>query len=134
MKTLRALLIAGVALLTACGSSDKTKTSDLSGTWTFTGHSMAFNYSYSGSAVIEVNNQAVNGMMTLTGSPCGTIETLQGSAVNSNVSVQEFTPTDGILATLVGVVNKDGSLSGNYTSPMVGCTNGDFGTWTAKKN
>ena len=134
MKPLRSLLIAALALLIACGSSDKTKTNDLTGTWAFTAHSMQFNYQYSGSAIIQVNNQAVNGTMTLTGSPCGTTETLQGSVVNNKVTLEEFTPTDGILATLVGNVGKDGSLSGSYTSPIIGCANGDFGTWTATKH
>jgi hypothetical protein len=71
--------------------------------------------------------------MTLTGSPCATATTLQGSVTNTNVTLQEETPeTFTNIATLSGTI-KQNSLSGDFSSPLVGCTSGDFGTWTATK-
>jgi hypothetical protein len=126
---LGAVLLAG--LFTACGNGNTTKASNLTGTWAFTAQSMPFNYTFTGSAIIQQTNQALMGTMTLVGSPCGTVETLQGSFVNNEVTLQEF--SGSTLATLIGNFNKDGSISGKYTSPLVGCTNGDFGTWKATK-
>ena len=130
MKPVQAVLFAAIVLFAACGSSSKP---NLTGTWTFSAQSAAFNYSFSGSATIQQDNQSLVGTMTLTGSPCATTASLQGSLTNSNVTLQEIAPeTFNVLATLTGSVNH-GSLSGNYSSPSVGCTNGDFGTWTATK-
>ena len=130
MKPVRAVLLAAIALLTSCGSNSKP---DLTGTWTFSAQSKAFNYSVSGSAAIQQTNQSVTGKMTLKGSPCATSATLQGSVSNNSVTVAETDPqTFSNLATLIGTINGD-SLSGTYSSPLIGCTNGDFGTWTATK-
>jgi hypothetical protein len=116
-----AVLLAG--LFTACGNSNTTKASNLTGTWTFAAQSMPFNLALTGSATIQQTNQALMGAMTLIELPCGTIETLQGSFVNNEVTLQLFSGSTLII--LTGNFNKDGSLSGKYT------TNGDFGTWKA---
>ena len=131
MELLRVVIFAVITFSMSCGSNSKP---NLTGNWTFSAHSAAFNLTYSGSAIIQENNDSLTGTMTLTGSPCATATNLQGSVTNNNITLQEWTPeTFTTIATLTGTISQS-SLSGNFYSPYAGCPNGDFGTWTATKH
>ena len=135
MKLFSVVLIAGLILFTACGNSTQQPTpNQLTGNWNFTAKSSPYSYSYSGKATIQEVNNSVNGTMILEGSPCGTTMSLIGVVVGNNLTLSELSvPNDEAVSSLAGVIEKDGSISGTYTSPDSGCTNGDFGTWTATK-
>jgi hypothetical protein len=129
-------IILGIILicsLMACGSGSNSNSNPLSGTWQFTGHSEASGSTFTGTAAIQQNGNSLGGTITLDGSPCGTSATISGSVSGTAVTIDE--DLNGQQVNLSGMLNaQNTSMSGNYTAPSGGCTNGDYGTWSATKS
>jgi hypothetical protein len=127
--------ILGVTLLCVClaGCGSGTSSSgSLSGNWQFTAHSSASGETFTGSAPIQQSGSSITGTVTLSGSPCATSATLSGSISGTTVTFQLELGDQPVNFT--GTANSNlTSMSGNYTAPSGGCTNGDYGTWSATK-
>jgi len=131
--------ILGIMLLCACiarcGSSSSSGSSpnmNVSGDWQFTGHSTLFDLTDTGSAVLQQSGNSVTGTVTLSGTPCATSATVSGSLSGTAFTFQLEEGNQAVNFT--GTVNSaSNSASGNYTAPSGGCTNGDYGTWSATK-
>jgi hypothetical protein len=122
--------------LMGCGSSSSNSGSsqnlNLSGDWQITGHSTLFDFTDTGSAVLQQSGSSVTGTVTLSGTPCASTATVSGSVSGTALTFQVMEGTQPVNFT--GTVNAAGtSMSGNYTAPSGGCTNGDYGTWSASK-
>jgi len=134
---LRVLLLCGC--LAGCSSSAP----NLTGNWHFTLKSSANGNTYTGTGSISqgalVGSQGsgeervVTGTMNFANNPCATAAPLSGTISGSNVIL---TATEGgQLLSLTGTVNAAfTAMSGNYAAPDGGCTDGDFGSWSASKS
>jgi len=132
MKNILGLIL--LCSLVGCGSSSTNSSSplNLSGDWQITGHSTLFDFADTGSATIQQSGSSVTGTVTLSGTPCASTATLSGSISGTAVTVQIEEGDQPVNFT--GTANAAGtSMSGNYTAPSGGCTNGDYGTWSATK-
>jgi hypothetical protein len=133
VKTILGLIL--VCGLAGCGSSSNNNSgalTNLSGDWQITGHSTLFDFTATGSAVLQQSGTSVTGTATLTGTPCATTATLSGSVSGRALTFQIEEGAQPVNFT--GTVNSAGtSTSGYYTAPSGGCTNGDYGTWSATK-
>jgi hypothetical protein len=134
--------VAGVLLLcgclAGCGSAP-----NLTGNWHFTLKSVANGNTYTGAGSISqgalVSSQGsgqervVTGTMNFANNPCATVAPLSGTINGSNVIL---TATEsGELVSLTGSVNAEfTAMSGDYATPVGGCTVGDFGSWSASKS
>ena len=127
------LMLALLGSLIGCGSGNNSSSGGpLTGQWQITAHSQAFSETSTGNGSIQQNGNSITGNLTLSGSPCATSASLSGSISGLNVTLN--INEGGQQVTLTGVVNSAySSISGNYTAPSGGCTNGDFGTWSASK-
>jgi hypothetical protein len=126
------ILICG--LIGCGGSSNNSSTAviNLSGDWQITGHSTLFDFTDTGSATLQQSGSSVAGTVTLSGTPCATSGTVSGSISGTTLTFQIEEGTQPVNFT--GTVNSAGtSASGSYTAPSGGCTNGDYGTWSATK-
>jgi len=130
-----ALCIILLSCLIGCGSSGSNSSNtaiDVSGDWQITGHSTLFDFTDTGSATLQQNGTSVTGTVTLSGTPCATTGTVYGSISGTTLTVQIGEGDQPVNFT--GTVNSAGtSASGSYTAPSGGCTNGDYGTWSASK-
>jgi hypothetical protein len=122
-------------LLCGCGGSGgngNTGTGPLGGNWQMTANSQASGSTFTGIGPIQQNGNSISGTMSLSGSPCATSAALSGSISGTTLTLQ--LNLSGQQVNLTGTVNSaDTSISGNYAAPSGGCTNGDFGTWSATK-
>lgn len=126
------LLALLLAFATGCGNSNKSVPS-MSGNWTFTATSGPLFVTVTGSGSLTQSGASVTGTLTLAGTPCASTAALKGTLNGTNLSFQ--LNESGQAVTLTGIANADlSSASGGYSSPTVGCTNGDYGTWTAVKH
>lgn len=132
-KTLAVLLLLLCGCLAGCGSSSNSSSGpSLNGNWQITANSTAFGLTVTGSAVIHQSSSTITGSVTLSGTPCATTAALSGSISGSAVTLQLAEGTQPVNFT--GTANSGmTSMSGSYTAPSGGCTNGDFGTWSATK-
>jgi hypothetical protein len=131
-KTIGIMLLCGC--LAGCGSGNGGSSSNInvSGDWQFTGHSTLFGITDTGDATLQQSGNSVTGTVTLSGTPCATTATLSGSISGTTVTFQLEEGDQAVNFT--GTSNSAGtSMSGNYTAPSGGCTNGDYGTWSATK-
>ncbi len=130
-KILGLLLLCGC--LVGCGSSGSSSSSpSLTGNWQITINSTAFGATGTGSGAVQQNGSSVTGTLTLSGTPCATTASLSGSISGTTVTLQ--LEEGDQLVNLRGTANSGlTSMSGSYTAPSGGCTNGDFGTWSATK-
>jgi len=128
-----ALGLSLLTLLISCGGGSNTPSSrTLTGTWSVTVTSQAFNASGTATIQLQQNGNSVTGSASLTGTPCATSAPLTGTISGSDLSFQ--LSENGQVVTLTGTVNSSlTSMSGTYSAPSGGCTNGDFGTWSATK-
>jgi hypothetical protein len=118
--------------LVGCGGSSNSSSPSLSGVWQFTAHSSASGSTFTGSGTLQQSGSSVSGSITLSGSPCATSATLSGGISGTTVTFQLELGDQPVNFT--GTANSGlTSLSGNYTAPSGGCTNGDYGTWSATK-
>ncbi len=120
--------------LAACGSGSNNSSApiNVSGDWQITGHSTPFDVTDTGTATISQSGSSVTGTVTLSGTPCATTATVSGSLSGTAFTFQLEEGDQAVNFT--GTVNSAGtSASGNYTAPSGGCTNGDYGTWSATK-
>jgi len=102
----------------------------LTGTWQITGKSTAFGLTFTGTGTVQQTGSSVTGQITLSGSPCASTAALSGSISGTTVTVQLLEGSQTVNFT--GAANSGlTSISGTYTAPSGGCTNGDYGTWTA---
>jgi hypothetical protein len=128
-KTLLVLLMC--ASLAGCGGSSSSGP-NLSGNWQFTANSTAFGLTVTGSGTFRQSGSSVTGSVTLSGTPCATTAAVTGSISGATVTLQLQEGTQPVNFT--GTVNSSlNSISGTYTAPSGGCTNGDFGTWSATR-
>jgi hypothetical protein len=139
VKTLAVLSLC--AFLSGCGSSSP----NLTGNWQFTVKSTANGSTYTGTGSITQSSgpvdslgagsheRTVTGSLTIANDPCGSAASLSGTISDSSVV---FTITEGGQpVSFTGNVNAAfTAMSGNYASPLGGCTNGDFGSWVASKS
>jgi hypothetical protein len=104
----------------------------LSGTWEFTGHSSTYGLTSTGTATIQQIGVSISGQVTLSGTPCASTAALSGTVSGNAV---DFQLQEGLQAvSFTGTIAVSGtSMSGTYSAPSGGCTNGDTGTWTATK-
>lgn len=117
--------------IVGCGSSNSSSGPTLAGNWQFTGQSN-FGATFTGSAALQQNHSLVTGTATISGSQCASSVTITGSISGTTVTLQlqfgnqpvNFNGTANAAMT---------SMSGTYTAPSGGCTNGDTGTWSATK-
>lgn len=137
IKMLGIILLCGG--LAGCGSS----ATNLSGNWQFTFKSSASGNTYTGMASITqggyVNSlgsgieHTVTGTVKFANAPCVTASPLSGTISGLNVIFEVTESTE--LVSLTGSVNAAfTSMSGTYAAPIGGCTDGDFGSWTASKS
>lgn len=130
MKEILAIVLISVFCV-GCGSSKNTS-SNLTGNWQITANSTAFGLTATGSGALQQNGSAITGQITLSGTPCATSATLSGTSSGTAVTLQLQEGSQPV--NLTGTTNPGfTSMSGGYTAPSGGCTNGDFGTWTATK-
>ena len=102
----------------------------LTGTWQITGKSTAFGLTFTGTGTVQQTGSSVTGQITLSGSPCASTAALSGGISGTTVTVQLLEGSQTVNFT--GTANSGlTSISGTYTAPSGGCTNGDYGTWTA---
>jgi len=129
-----------LAVLTAaslgCGGSSSSNSSsgpNLTGNWQFSVTSSANGSTDSGTVSITQNSTSVSGTVNFNDDPCATTAPLAGSIRGSSLN---FQLTEGSqTAELTGTVNSSfTAMSGTYTTPSGGCTNGDFGSWAASKS
>jgi hypothetical protein len=114
------------------GSNSSPTGISLAGNWLFTAHSQASGETFTGSAPLQQNGTSISGTIKLSGSPCATSATLSGSISGTAVTFQVELGDQPV--NFSGTSNSGGtSMSGSYTAPSGGCTNGDFGMWSATK-
>jgi hypothetical protein len=138
-KRVAAVLImaAGVSLagfMVACGGgssgSSSSTPANVAGTWSFSSTSAAFGTTYSGTASLQQNGSSLTGTTSLQNDPCGTQPSLAGTVTGSDVA---FNLLEGSQSVAFQGVLSGSTLSGSYTAPAGGCTNGDHGSWTATR-
>lgn len=105
---------------------------NLTGFWTFTSYSTIYNISSTASGQLTESETSISGQVTLTGTPCATTATVTGTIIGQNLTIML---TEGNqVVTLIGTVPLNAtSLSGSYSSPSGGCTQGDFGSWSGSR-
>ena len=86
---------------------------------------------FSAAGTLNQNGNSFSGTLTISGSPCVSSANMTGSiSVNSlNASLNE----GGQIVMFTGTITGS-SASGNYVTPAGGCTNGDYGVWTATRS
>ena len=137
-KKLGVLLLCGC--LVGCGSSSAP---NLTGNWQFTLKSSVNGETYTGTASITQGGpvdslgagsqeRMVTGTLTFANNPCATAAPLSGTINGSNVSLAVEASQPVSLTGNVGAANT--AMSGHYTDPSGGCTNADFGSWSASKS
>lgn len=105
---------------------------NLTGNWEFTSNSTPFAYDVTGNVSLQQSGNVLSGQTTLSGTPCASAASLTGLASGTQFAIQ--LNENGQAVNLVGTVDSSGTAaSGNYNAAQSGCTNGDYGTWTAKK-
>jgi uncharacterized protein (TIGR03437 family) len=122
-----------VSIIAALGIA-QAQTVNISGNWNFRGASSLSGQQFSGAGEITQLGANFVGLLTVSGSPCSSgSEIVNGSASGDSLNFDvEDDPSWSLVFT--GIASADGtSASGTYTSPMVGCTGGDMGTWTAQR-
>lgn len=131
-KTLGVLCLC--VCLAGCGDSNNGSTAgsiNLAGTWQIYAESMLYNFSYSGTAALQQNGNSVTGTINFSGTPCATTATVSGTLSGTSVSFQVMEGSQAV--SLTGTVSYGTSMIGTYTAPSGGCTDGDYGTWSASK-
>lgn len=120
-----------VLFLAGCGSSSHP---NMTGNWTFVVTSTAFGGSGTGVVALTQSGSSISGTLNFSGgTPCAASPSLTGTVSGTNLSLQ--LNENGQTVSLTGTANSSFSAaSGDYTAPAGGCTNGDFGTWTATKH
>jgi hypothetical protein len=113
------------------GSSQGSAVLNLAGTWqASTNSALGYNTFLSGT-LTQTGNQ-ISGTMSISGSPCASSGALSGSVSGLSVTMSLIEGSQSI--SLSGTAAQDGnSMTGTYQAPSGGCTNGDYGTWTATK-
>lgn len=104
----------------------------VTGNWGFTAWSSLYPVVSSGSGTLQQNGTSVTGQFTMSGSPCATYVTLNGTLTGTTFvfNVQEGSQS----VTFVGTISMDLTFAqGTYYAPTGGCTAGDYGTWMAWK-
>ncbi len=138
MRFRRALLLALLALVTACGSSNSkslSSSTSTSGNWQMSLQNSASTQpprTQSGSLV--QTNDVITGTVIFRDAPCTGVGSVSGSVSGSAVSLT-VDPT-GLEVTLTGTLDSNQtSMSGNYTILPTGCGSSDSapqtGTFTA---
>jgi hypothetical protein len=133
MKKTLAVLV-GSFFLVSCGggsmNNSPSSSPTLTGAWQFTATSTAFGLVVTGDGTLQQSGTSVTGEVTLSGTPCATDAALSGSVSGTAVTFQ--LQENGQPVNFTGTTNAGfNSMSGSYTAPSGGCTNGDFGTWSA---
>jgi hypothetical protein len=124
-----------LVFLSACGGGGNSSNStpvNIAGNWQFMGNSTRFGYTFTATSQINQTGSSISGTLNLSGSPCAQTAdfsgTLNGTSLNATVN------ESGQNTLFTGTVSTDGnSLSGTYTAPSGGCTNGDAGTWSGSR-
>ena len=132
MKATSALALIYCACLVSCSGGTNVGQS-LSGPWKFTSTSTAADGgSIAGTFILTQTGSSVTGSVILTGTPCATSTSLTGNISQSTIGFFVLEGSQSV--NFAGQVN-DGftTISGNYSAPDGGCTNGDHGTWSASK-
>lgn len=122
-----------VSVIGALGIA-QAQTVNISGNWNFTGTSSLSGQQFSGTGQIAQLGANFVGLLAVSGSPCSSgSELLNGSALGDSFNFDIEDDPSWSLA-FSGSAASDGSfVNGTYTSPTVGCTGGDMGTWTAQR-
>jgi hypothetical protein len=130
-KSLVLMTVFCAGCFTSC-AGNSSSAPDLTGTWSFTVVSQAFGATASATAQLTQSGNSVTGTVSLNGTPCATSAPVTGTVSGTNVSF--LVDENGQAASLTGTANsKFSMISGTYTTPNGGCTNGDFGTWSGTK-
>ncbi len=140
IKTLGVLLLCGC--FAGCAPSSGP---NLTGNWQFTLKSSVSGNTSTGTVSITQSSSPVDsegagglehmitGTMNLANEPCATTAPLSGTISGTNVILT--VTEDGQPVSLTGNVNAASTaMSGHYTAPLGGCTDGDFGSWAASKS
>lgn len=136
MKQLKLLLLTSIAiLLTACsgggGSSGGDITPvDINGSWKGTWSSSVTDESGTVSVVLLVNGTVISGSMDLSGSPCISTGSIDGTVSGNSVSFGVILGDDEIQ---FSSTYSDGTISGTY-SVTSGLCSGDTGTFILNKD
>jgi hypothetical protein len=135
-------LLTGVMALFACGNNAMSSgsgggpgagapTFDATGKWQITTKSQS---GATGGAVATIQRNSdgsLSGGLSDIEPPCATSATL--TVIVNNNKIQMTADENGQGVSFTGAATATGALSGTYTSPTGGCTNGDTGTWTATR-
>jgi hypothetical protein len=133
------LVLALTALLfcaVGCGGSPASPPppsySNMTGNWKFTAVSQKIAGARGlGSASLTQSGTSISGTYNTSGG-CSNTSPITGSVIGNSLSLQ--IDENGQVASLTGTVNSAfTAMSGNFTSPSGGCTNGDFGTWSGTR-
>jgi hypothetical protein len=138
MRTILAFALLAVAVTAGCGSGSSSSTSpgqiSIAGNWQFTVASV-HGGTANGTGTLTQSGATFSGTLALTsatGPVCAASATISGtiSGTNFTASLDE----NGQAVGLTGTVASDGSsVSGTYTAPAGGCTNGDTGTFSGTR-
>jgi hypothetical protein len=75
----------------------------------------------------------ISGTVNFANAPCATTAPLSGTIAALNV-ILTLTEASEFVSLTGNVNGAFTAMSGNYTTQIGGCTNGDFGSWTASKS
>jgi hypothetical protein len=100
----------------------------IEGTWQFTSTSAISGNSNSGSVTIQQGGYSISGSATFSNNPCFTTAVLSGLIYGNSMILQLQEGSQAIF--LTGFASNT-EMEGLYTTPIGGCTQGDYGTWIA---
>jgi hypothetical protein len=134
MKLTAVVLTVAILALVGCGGSSTQQALaplNLTGNWQFSAHSN-LGLTFTGAAALQQTGSSVTGQVTLSGDPCALSAALVGTVTGSafNFQLQEGSQSVAFTGTISG---SGTGVSGTYSAPSGGCTQGDIGTWSAIK-
>jgi hypothetical protein len=139
VKKVLGILLFSVCLAGCGGGGSASSSSSMTGNWQFTATSTPFGVVTTGTGSLQQNkyNSSFSGQLSLTGTPCATSASLSGyvgGVVNGEQTLIFQIQEGSQELSFNGTTNVTfSSAAGTYTAPSGGCTNGDFGTWSATK-
>jgi uncharacterized protein (TIGR03437 family) len=104
----------------------------MTGNWRIVATSSRYGIVSVSTGLITQNGDYLSGTLAMSGTPCATSSTLNGTLVGISLNMNLYEA--GQRVTLTGMLAEDGnSANGTYFSPSGGCTQGDFGIWFGTK-
>jgi uncharacterized protein (TIGR03437 family) len=123
-----------VMVSSCCGVA---QAQNMSGTWQINARSTVYSIQTAATGQITQTGTGVVAQLNITGSVCATVGAGNGTLTGSTLNLEMTEANQSLNCELVqfaGTVSADGnSASGTYSTPSIGCTNGDRGTWSGTR-